>query len=142
MKKLQVHTDPRVHEVFDTYPAHVRKKILDLRGLIIETAEGSEDIDQMEETLKWGEPSYLVKKGSTVRIDWKPKYPDQYAIYFKCTSLLVHTFKKVFKGKFNFEGNRAIIFHMGEKIPERELKDCIKAALRYHKVKQLPTLGM
>jgi len=96
----------------------------------------------MEETLKWGEPSYLVKGGSTIRIDWKLKTPNQYAMYFKCTSALVPTFRMVYKGLFTFEGSRAITFQMDERIPKKELKSCIKAALRYHKVKHLPTLGI
>ena len=54
-----------------------------------------------EETLKWGEPSYLVKNGSTIRIDWKSKTPDQYAMYFKCTSKLVPVFRSLFKNTLN-----------------------------------------
>jgi hypothetical protein len=48
----------------------------------------------------------------------------------------------VFESTFDFEGNRAIIFQMDDQIPKNELKECIKAALSYHKVKQLPTLGI
>ena len=142
MKNLLINTDPKVETVFKNYPVSVRKKILSLRSLIIQTARETEHITQLEETLKWGEPSYLTKNGSTVRIDWKSKNPNQYAIYFKCTSALISTFKMVYKEIFTFEGNRAIIFQMGDKIPEKELKNCIRAALRYHKVKQLPTLGI
>jgi hypothetical protein len=142
LEKFQIHTDPKVQAVFDEYPVAVRKKLMNLRSIIIETAKEIEEVTSMEETLKWGEPSYLVKKGSTIRIDWKPKTPDQYAIYFKCTSALVPTFRMVYNGLFNFEGNRAITFQMEEKIPTMELKNCIRATLRYHKVKQLPTLGI
>ena len=142
MKQLQINTDPKVQPVFDLYPIAVRKKLEHLRNLIIETAEDIEDLTNMEETLKWGEPSYLVKWGSTIRIDWKLKTPNQYAMYFKCTSALVPTFRMVYNGLFTFEGSRAITFQMDEKIPKKELKSCIKAALRYHKVKHLPTLGI
>ena len=99
-------------------------------------------ITEIEETLKWGEPSYLAKNGSTLRMDWKSKTPQQYALYFKCTSRLVETFKKVFKNNFNFEGNRAIVFQMDDAISKAELKACIKATLTYHKVKHLPTMGI
>jgi len=108
----------------------------------METVQETENITSLEETLKWGEPSYLVKNGSTIRIDWKEKKPDQYAIYFKCTSKLVPSFKIVFKDKFEFEGDRAIVFQMDDKIPEKELKNCIKAGLTYHKIKHLPMLGL
>ncbi|WP_299440843.1 DUF1801 domain-containing protein [uncultured Aquimarina sp.] len=142
MKTLQVKTNPDVELVYDTYPDYVREKILDLRNLIIQTAQEQEGITSLEETLKWGEPSFIAKKGSTFRIDWKKNKPDQYAMYFQCTSKLVPTFRVLYKDTFQFEGNRAIIFPMNFTIPKKELKDCITAALTYHKVKQLPTLGI
>ena len=104
---------------------------------MIQTAKNPfvDGITNIEETLKWCEPSYLVKNGSTVRIDWKEKFPNQYAMYFRCTSKLVETFKQQFDCIFKFEGNRAIIFHLNDIIPTVELKKCIAAALQYHKVK-------
>ncbi len=142
MKKLQIKTSSDVEFVFNNYPGPVRKKILNLRRLVIEAANEIEEITNLEETLKWGEPSYLVKNGSTIRIDWKKKEPDQYAIYFKCTSKLVPTFKRVYKKTFKYEGNRAIVFQMNDEIPESELKNCITAGLTYHRIKLLPMLGL
>ena len=142
MKKLQIKTTPEVKSVFNNYPVSVRKKILNLRRLVVEAASEIEEITNLEETLKWGEPSYLAKNGSTIRIDWKKKTPDQYAIYFKCTSRLVPTFKIIYDNIFQYEGNRAIVFQMNDEIPEVELKNCIAVGLTYHKVKQLPMLGL
>lgn len=142
MKSLEIKSNPEVELVFEKYPKAVRNKMLFLRDLVIETAKEIEGLNMLEETLKWGEPSYLTKNGSTLRMDWKSKRPDQYAMYFKCTSRLVETFKMVFTNKFDFEGNRAIVFNMDDKIPKDELKHCIKATLSYHKVKHLPTLGI
>ncbi len=142
MNKLKINTSPEFEEVFMKYPEEVRKKLMFLRSLITEVAEEVAEISDMVETLKWGEPSFLVKKGSTIRIDWKDKTSDQYAMYFKCTSKLVPAFKTVFGNTFHFEGSRAIIFEMDDKLPERELKRCIKAALTYHHVKELPNLGL
>ena len=113
-----------------------------LRELVIETAEETEGIKELEETLKWGEPSFVTKNGSTLRMDWKEKAPDQYAMYFQCTSRLVETFRLVFEYKFQFEGNRAIVFQLKQNIPVVELKKCIKASLTYHNVKHLVTLGI
>ncbi len=134
--------NPKVDDVFNNYPQSVRPKLLQLRQLVLDTAREITEINQLEETLKWGEPSYLAKKGSTIRMDWKEKAPDQYAMYFKCTSKLVPTFKKIHGDKFKFERNRAIVFKLDDKIPVAELKHCISLALTYHRVKHLPLLGV
>lgn len=142
MSRLRIETNPEVETVFNNYPAAVKPKIEALQQLIIETAEEVENIEWLEETLKWGEPSYITKIGSTLRIDWKAKAPDQYAMYFKCTSKLVPTFKERFGDLFDYETTRAIVFKMDDQLPKAELKQCIKAALTYHKVKNLEGLGM
>ncbi len=142
MGKLKLKTNPKVNEIFANYPENIRGKMQYLRALVIETAEETEGIDELEETLKWGEPSFVTKNGSTLRMDWKEKSPDQYAMYFQCTSRLVDTFRMVFDRKFQYEGNRAIVFQLNQKIPELELKECIKASLSYHNVKHLMTLGI
>lgn len=142
MGKLVLKTNPKVNEIFANYPDSVRDKMQFLKELVIETAEELEGINEMEITLKWGEPSFVTKNGSTLRMDWKEKAPDQYAMYFKCTSRLVETFRKVFDHKFHYEGNRAIVFQLNQKIPVMELKECIKACLTYHNVKHLITLGI
>ena len=95
MKNLILNQTKDALSVIDSYPEHVSDKLYILRQLILDSAEEIKSITKLEETLKWGEPSYLAKKGSTIRIDWKPKTPDQYAIYFKCTSKLVETFREI-----------------------------------------------
>lgn len=128
--------------VIDSYPKPVSDRLYTLRQLILDCAEEVESITKLEETLKWGEPSYLAKKGSTIRMDWKSKTPNQYALYFKCTSKLVTTFKELYGDTFEYENNRALIFQLDQAIPTQEIKQCIKAALTYHTVKDLPKLGI
>jgi len=138
---MELESNPKVKDVFNSYPKSVQRQMLFLRDLVLSAASEITGLEKLEETLKWGEPGYLTKNGSTVRIDWKAKNPDQYAIYFKCTSKLVPTFQTLYKDKFKFEGNRGIVFKLNEKIPEAELKHCISLALTYHKIKHLPLLG-
>lgn len=138
---MRLATNPKVEVVFNNYPSPFREKLNILRQLILDTAEETEGVDELEETLKWGEPSYLAKKGSTVRLDWKKSKPDHYAIYFKCTSKLVETFRAIYGDKFSYEKNRAIMFKPEDEVPVAELKHCISMALTYHRVKHLPLLG-
>jgi hypothetical protein len=127
--------NPQVAAVFNNYPENMRKKLMFLRQLIFETAAATEGVGELEETLKWGEPSYLTpktKSGSTVRIDWKPSNEGQYAMYFKCTTNLVETFREKYPTEFTYGGNRSIIFNEDDEIPVKELSDCIALALTYH----------
>jgi len=140
MSELKLIINPKVAEVFENYPEGFSEKLTQLRQLIITTAEEI-GIPVLEETLKWGQPSYLAKKGSTIRLGWK-KANNHYAIYFKCTSKLVLTFKEIYGDLFKYEKNRAIEFELTDAIPEAALKQCIAGALRYHEVKKMPLLGM
>lgn len=133
---------PEVADIFNNYPDHVLPKMMHLRQLILDTASDTNEVKKLEETLSWSEPSYKTKTGSTIRMDWKQQQPDQYAMYFTCTTSLVDTFRKLYSSKLNFEDNRAIVFDLSEELPERELKHCISLALTYHKVKHLPMLGV
>jgi hypothetical protein len=134
-------TSVEVSSIFDSYPDTMRKKLLFLRQLIFETASEIGIPGELEETTKWGEPSYLAKNGSTIRIDWKESKPEQYAMYFHCQTKLLETFKEVYRDLFTFEGQRAIVFRKNDIIPINELKHCIELALTYHDIKHLPLLG-
>jgi len=131
-----------VAEVFNNYPKHMREKLMFLRRLVLNTAAETEGVTAVEETLKWGEPSYVTKSGSTVRIDWKKSTPHQYAMYFHCKTKLIDTFKELYGDKFKFEGNRAIVFNENDEIPVDELMHCISLSLTYHSRKHLPMLGV
>lgn len=131
---------PEVAATFDSYPDKYKRKLLALRQLILETAAGIKIVGEIEETLKWGEPSYLTQKsksGSTIRIAWKEGKRDQYSMFFKCTADLVPAMKERFSDKFTFGGNRSIDFQLNEKIPKKELKQCIALALTYHRNKKM-----
>ena len=105
-----------------------------MRELVFRTASSNPDVGEIEETLKWGEPAYVTKNGagSTVRIDWKAKTPEQYAMYFHCQTNLVESFRTMFPTDFRFEGNRALIFKIDERVPRDALSVCIDASLTYH----------
>src|ERR1017187_6318715 len=80
-------SDPAVAAVFNAYPTPLKARLLALRRLIFETAKTTKGVGALEETLKWGQPSYLTpetKSGSTIRIDRVKSTPNQYAVYFHC----------------------------------------------------------
>ncbi|MEM8860848.1 MAG: DUF1801 domain-containing protein [Chloroflexota bacterium] len=129
-----------VLEKFNSYPAEARAKLFEIREAIFELGQ-SEKIGEITETLKWGEPSYLAKKGSTVRMDWKSRKPDHVSLFFSCQTTLVETFRELYSDQLQFVDNREIALPISDDLPISELKACISMALRYHSIKHLPLLG-
>jgi hypothetical protein len=123
-----------VDAVFGAYPSPVRARLETLRRLIFDTAKTTDGVGALEETLKWGQPSYLTsesKSGSTVRIDQVKAEAGRYAIYFHCQTDLVETFRELYP-ELRYGGNRSILLDAGEKLPEKALRHCIALALTYH----------
>jgi hypothetical protein len=126
--------DPAVAAKFESYPPIVRRRLLALRELVFRTAAATPGVGEIEETLKWSEPAYITRNGagSTVRIDWKSKAPGHYAVYFNCRTNLIETFRSLFPRDFKFEGNRAVLFAVGDHVPNEALSWCVAASLTYH----------
>lgn len=124
-----------VEQVFRRYPAKLRIKLTALRRLILKTAARTGGVGALEETLRWGQPSYLTpetKSGSTIRIDRIKASDERYAVYFHCQTGLVSTFRELYPENFDYEGNRAIVLDVNVKPDERALAHCIALALTYH----------
>ncbi|EGR1072196.1 DUF1801 domain-containing protein [Vibrio cholerae] len=113
---------------------------MSIRSLIFEISE-SRELGEVKESLKWGEPSYSVINGSTIRFDWKAKYPEQYFIFFNCKTKLVDTFRELYSDTLKFQGNRAIVLNINEALPIEQLSHCIEISLKYKLIKDLPLLG-
>ena len=123
-----------VEAVFAGYPSPVKSRLQALRRLIFDTADATEGVGALEETLKWGQPSYLTtesKSGSTVRIDQVKAEAGRYAVYFHCQTDLVETFRELYP-ELRYGGNRCILLDAGDKLPEKPLRHCIALALTYH----------
>lgn len=129
-----------VQKKFDSYPDHIRPLILQLREVIFSVAE-SLDLGEVDESLKWGEPSYQVKGGSPVRMDWKEKHPDQYFLFFHCQTKLVDTFRELYSERLVLEGNRAIVLQTNKKFPQKAIRHCVEIAMTYKRNRHLPLLG-
>ncbi|NMU84295.1 DUF1801 domain-containing protein, partial [Vibrio parahaemolyticus] len=122
---------------FDEYPKHVRIRIEELRNIVL-TIASELKLGEVEESLKWGGPSYSVKTGSPVRMDWKQKTPSRYYLFFNCQTKLVDTFRELYGEELVFQGNRAIVLSLSKALPETAIKSCLELALTYQQRKHLP----
>lgn len=133
-KIVPAFADDSVAAVFAAYPDAIRARLLMLRAMILTTAEQIDGVGPLEETLKWGQPSYLTTQtgsGSTIRID-REKADGRIAIYFHCQTDLVATFRELYPAQMTYGGNRSILFNASAKIPVKALRHCIGLALTYH----------
>lgn len=133
-KKVAASSASAIDVVFDGYPKPVKARLLALRRLILDTAKATKGVGALEETLKWGQPSYLTpetKSGSTIRIDQVKPVPGQYAVFFHCQTNLVETFRELYP-ELTYGGNRSILFDAQHKIPKAALRHCVALALTYH----------
>jgi len=125
--------NPKVEQAFADFPASHQAHLTKLRELVLDTADELDLPGGVEETLKWGEPSYLPVKpkiGSAVRVSG---FDDQnVALYFNCQTLLVEHFRAAFGDRLNYSKNRAVVFNIAEPLPEDAIKHCARAALCYH----------
>jgi hypothetical protein len=131
-RALEAIDNPSVAAVFATYSERNRLALLGLRQLILDVATSTSGVGPLDETLKWGQPSYLTtesKSGTTVRIDQLSD--DQVALFVSCQTDLMATFKAIYPDRFRYHGKRALIFSPNEPMPVDELRHCIALALTY-----------
>ncbi|MCL4258230.1 MAG: DUF1801 domain-containing protein [Anaerolineales bacterium] len=122
--------NPEIAAIFADYPAGIRKKLLELRQLIFETAKNTEGVGAIEETIRWGQPSYITAEsgsGTTIRLDKVKNKPGQLAVYVHCQTSLIDDFRRKHGKTLNFETNRAITS------PRARL--CRYEAARVHRVR-------
>ena len=130
---------PDVESVFATYSEELRAPLIQLRQLIFDTASELEGVGPLEETLKWGQPSYLTTQsgtGTTIRIDRIKSKPGRYAMYVHCQTSLLPTYRELYPEELRFDGNRCIEFNLCEEPPTGPLRHCIGLALTYHRSKK------
>lgn len=127
---------PAVAAVFEAYPAPLRERLMALRALIQETAGQTAGVGPLEETLKWGQVSYLTRQsgsGTTVRID-RDKASGLPAIYVNCQTDLLDRYRTLYPQDFSYDGNRGVVIGAAPDLVA--LRHVIALALTYHSSKQ------
>ena len=130
--------NPEVLAIFDAYPAVIRDCLLAIRALIVDTAMVRDDVGTLEETLKWGQASYLTKRpktGTTIRIDRDKSGAGDVALFVNCQSSLISDWRAMFPDLV-FGGDRSVHFSVDTPLPEAAIRQMITMALTYHSAKR------
>lgn len=104
----------------------------DLKVLIHRVAAATPEIGPLEESLKWGEPSFTPARrnvGSSVRI--ARRNDSGLALMFICHTNLVDEFRELYPDRLTYEGNRAIVLSDATAQDQDALAHCIALALTY-----------
>ena len=125
--------DPAVAGAFDAFPDGARQGLLSLRAAIFRIAWETDEAGAVQEALRWGQPAYLTqpKTGTTIRLGC-PR-DGGYALYVHCQTSLIADFQTALPKALRIEGNRAILFRVGDPLPEEMISMFIRNALTYHR---------
>lgn len=131
---------PALQTQIASYPAQAQQQLQAIRHIILAVA-AEHALGPVEESIKWGEASFLVKGGTAIRIDWKAKDPEFVKLFFHCQTRLVETFREIYPAELRYEGNRAVLVPLTANIQYLPLAHCMLLAMQYHQLKHLPLLG-
>ena len=130
-----------VAQAFDALPLKVRRAVLELRSLILETAASMGEVGLLSETLKWGVPAFLTertKSGTTVRLGLDESAATV-SIFVHCQTTLVSEWRDRYGEDLKFIGNRELRLSADAPLPTDKLKHCVAMALTYHSRKKKQT---
>jgi hypothetical protein len=120
-----------VKAAYDAYPKPARDQLLKLRTLVFEAAASLPETSPITETLKKGEPSYLNKAGTTIRLAWSGKRPDVIGLFVNCQTTLLDAWRTQYSDTLDLVGNREIRLPLDVPLPLDPLRHCIAMALTY-----------
>ena len=133
-----MNSNPAVLSLLDSYPEPLKSALTALRNIILRTAAENAEIGEIEEELKWGQPSYLTarpKTGTTIRIDRDKSELGDYALFVNCQSSLVSDWRALFPD-LTFGGDRSVHFKLEDPLPEDAVRHMVTMALTYHSRKR------
>ncbi|MCF2905120.1 DUF1801 domain-containing protein [Octadecabacter sp. CECT 8868] len=120
-----------VSAAFDDMQDNHRAGLLAIRTLIFEQAHAL-PVGRIEETLKWGQPSYATpdtKAGTPIRLGTTKS--GHLAVFTHCQTTVMSDYRALAPPEMKFDGNRAVHLSPDMPIPLAEITPLIRAALTY-----------
>ena len=128
--------DQQVSTFFDLLDAESRRSLMEIRSLIFAEAASLPDPADVEESLKWGEPSYRLagrNRGKAVRINRHKSGMGKIALFFHCRTGLVEQFREQLGDSVAFEGNRAVVLQGGPLLDTGIVRHLVHQAFSYRR---------
>ena len=115
--------------IFDAVEPDAKTGLIRLRDMIYATAEADPRIAPIAETLKWGQPAYVSKTGTTLRLG-VPK-SGGFGLFVHCQSRVIPDYQAMFPDLDRFDGTRGLLFSSPNEIDETRHTWLIQRALTY-----------
>ena len=104
-----------------------------LRDLILQVAGETPEVGRLEETLKWGQPSFTTpdtRSGSTLRIGMTKA--GDVGLFAHCGTTIISDYAAAFPGLDRIDGKRGVLFADKAEIAPDRLRFLIRHGLTYH----------
>lgn len=122
---------PKIEAAFAAFPQPAHETLLAMRELIFEIA-ATLPIDGVQESLKWGQPSYIGNKpnsGTPVRLGLTKA--GDVAVLTHCQSTVMSDFQAICPRDLRFDDNRALLLDADTPPDPAVIAPLIRAALTY-----------
>jgi hypothetical protein len=132
----QAFTSSTARDAFAAFPQPARTTLMAVRAMIFDIAATLPvdlNVSRVEETTKWGQPSYATpdtKSATPIRLRLS-KAGDP-AIFTHCQSTVMRDFRHLASPYLKFDGNRAVYLPIDHPPKLVEFAPLIRAALTYH----------
>lgn len=96
-------------------------------------------LGRLMRTLKWGQPSWRPVKprtGSTLRMDWTPKFPDRLSLFVDCKTDLAARMQDMYPDLPENDGQRHIAIALNIPVPEQALTHLADITFTYHRTRR------
>lgn len=131
-----------VHAYFIKQSKQVKEAMLYLRNLIYSVSRHSDLIGEIEETLKWGEPSYingLPRTGTTLRLAPTGNSEHELGLFVHCQTSLIDSFKEMHP-TLDYQGNRCLLLDINNLPDQTIIEHFVFLAMTYHYQKRQHSL--
>ncbi len=119
----------------DSWPDAAQQSLLTCRQMFHDIAAKAA-IGPLEESLKWGQPAWRPKKprtGSTLRMDWSPKYPTHLSLFVDCKTDLAARIQNLYPTFPQNDGRRHLAFPLAAPLPEQAIAHLAEMTFGYHR---------
>ena len=121
-----------------TWPVSAKEMLWRCRAIFHDVAEQAK-VGTLDETLKWGQPSWRPSKsrtGSTLRIDWNPKFPDRLSFFVDCKTDLAARMQTLYPDLPENDGQRHLAITLSAPLPEQAITHLADMTFTYHRAKR------